>query len=74
MLTRILVKLISANFIAWFSKRNLASGMDEIASNPTIKANHITNMLSLGYFNQSAIGCEKTKEDVMNRAEVATKA
>ena len=34
-------KLIPANFLAFSSNRSLARGIEEIASNPTIKLNHI---------------------------------
>ena len=37
------------------SVRNLAIGIEEIASNPTIRANQVTNSGLFGYFNQSAI-------------------
>ena len=41
MFTAMLAKLISANFPGLFSARSLAIGIDEIASKPTIIANHV---------------------------------
>ena len=68
--TPTLAKLTSANFFALYSERSLARGIDEMASKPTINANHIIYSEWFGYFNQSAMGWEKNEIIIIKNAEV----
>lgn len=59
-----------ANRMGFCFDLNLANGMEEMASKPTIRANQTTYSLWLGYMSQLAIGILKTVQSIINSSDV----